>query len=558
MSATLPRKIRKYRLEEELGKGGFADVYRAVDELLERTVAIKIPKGDDPRILKRFLGEARLAHRLPEHVNIVRILDLDLSDDDRPFMVQEFLYGADLSRPKPGTVEDLGSKLHVLLDVGHGMLHAHRHGLLHRDLKPANIFLTDSGHAMVIDFGLAMPMEGDFARHTPVDEIVATLEFCAPELFTRERPGPPTDVFSFGVTAYHLLSGLLPYASAWHLPPTLGPLQAPLKQAFPQCPASVADLVDRCLSKDPAERPNFHDIVDSLDNACRSVRYHDIGVTQPTLARRPHFVDGATSGRLQRATVWAARVFRNLGWEGIVRDARVRGARGPFTYLHLETLAAMREMLLEAADRPLTHPQVSPAATRFCSAARLAVTDLLELDEEDVQCSLKVIVTDGRRDYVETIARSQPGDDRPPQIGSGLGHPVDENSGWCSLLGRHDGETDWQVFDFFASNDLHRHGKLFKCSRTDWQRFYRSTMVFPLRHQLSDGPFAIAGFLAYDSKLPNAFPELPDSIEFRRDWLGFHERAAHCTLYHLGSLISETLGMLLLSQVRTTDYWTRK
>jgi Tol biopolymer transport system component len=264
--------ISRYRIEAELGRGGMGVVYKADDTRLGRTVALKFLPDDiagDPVALERFRREARAASSL-NHPNICTIHDID-EHEGRYFIVMEALEGRTLAallatkRPKLETVIDLSIQVAEALTV------AHAKGIIHRDIKPANIFVTDAGHAKVLDFGLAkLVAEDESAEVTATvasgpargeghvlvsspGQTLGTVAYMSPEQVRGEPLDARTDVFSFGATLYEMLAGRRPFAGA-----TTGVLIENILTRAPQdlrdidsgTPAEIVHIVDKALEKD--------------------------------------------------------------------------------------------------------------------------------------------------------------------------------------------------------------------------------------------------------------------------------------------------------------------
>ncbi len=263
----LPARILKYELEEYLG-GGMSRVYRARDTLIGRTVAVKILAAEyceDPDARSRFLQEARLAGNVV-HENIVRIFDFGEDEQKRPFLVMEFLCGENLKEAMQNSrTGDLRHRLGIALQVAHALAHIHNQKIVHRDIKPENIFLTNSGVAKLIDFGIAKE-EG--LSMTQTGFVLGTPFYMAPEQVRGQAVTERVDIYAFGVLLYELLTGVRPVTGEkieqifyQILNEPLDP--APLRVAG--VPEAVCEIVRHATAKDPAARPaTFETICNEL------------------------------------------------------------------------------------------------------------------------------------------------------------------------------------------------------------------------------------------------------------------------------------------------------
>lgn len=197
----------RYRLDDMIGEGSTAVVYRARDLRLERDVAVKVllPHVHETT-RKRFKREALAAAKL-NHANIMNIYDVG-EDGDHQYLVVEFIQGQPLHSlfPAPAKlVAEVGYQICLALD------YAHRIGLIHRDIKPANIYYTQSGQIKIMDFGLAIPRTGDTKRLTAMGTIIGTPAYLSPEQAQGLKLDQRTDIYSTGIVLYEMLTGLLPF-----------------------------------------------------------------------------------------------------------------------------------------------------------------------------------------------------------------------------------------------------------------------------------------------------------------------------------------------------------
>ena len=253
----LPARIGKYELQEFLG-GGMSHVYRALDTLIGRTVAVKILTEagcQDTDVKERFLAEARMAGSLT-HDNVLGIYDFGEDDRHRPFMVMEFLRGEDLRHAmRNGHTGDLRGKLKIAAQVARALAYVHTQKIIHRDLKPDNIHINSAGVVKLIDFGIAKT-EG--LQMTRAGYVLGTPFYMAPEQVLGENITEQVDVYAFGVLLFELLTGRKPVEAEAVERIFYSILNEPLKMEplhEAGVPQSVCDLIARCTAKKPAERP---------------------------------------------------------------------------------------------------------------------------------------------------------------------------------------------------------------------------------------------------------------------------------------------------------------
>jgi serine/threonine-protein kinase len=247
--------VGKYRVLSRLGRGGMGTVYRAVDETLDREVAIKSlnPDLSDPEVLKRFRAEAVTLARL-NHPNIAMLFELTEHEGEL-LMVMEFVRGETLEVISQRGPLPLDRSRDVCAQVLDALGHAHRAGIVHRDLKPANLMLTESGLVKVMDFGLAR-MAG--TEHLTTDGfMVGTPAYMAPEQVLAEEIDGRADLYAMGVVFYRLLTSQLPFKAdsgismahkQVHDAPT------PVRAVRTELPAACETIIGRALAKSPADR----------------------------------------------------------------------------------------------------------------------------------------------------------------------------------------------------------------------------------------------------------------------------------------------------------------
>ena len=261
----------RYELKYVLGTGGMSSVYCAFDTLLERNVALKVlhdQYGDDEEYVERFRREARSVAQL-SHPNIVTVIDRG-EEDGKQFIVFEVIEGDNLKElVERGGPLPVRRALELGLEVGRALAFAHGQGLIHRDVKPQNVLLNDEGHAKVTDFGIARSLDG--VGHTETGTVLGTSHYIAPEQARGEQIDAQTDIYSFGVVLYELLTGELPYPGDNFLTVAMKHVNDPSPNVLdrrPDTPLRLASLIERCMAKAPADRPaSMADVVAELE-AC--------------------------------------------------------------------------------------------------------------------------------------------------------------------------------------------------------------------------------------------------------------------------------------------------
>ncbi|NOZ64307.1 MAG: CHASE2 domain-containing protein [Caldiserica bacterium] len=205
--------LGKYRLVEEIGRGGMAVVYRALRRGRRRFVALKVLQesfSHDPVFLKRFQREVEAVKAL-EHPNIVKVYEAG-SEDDKYFFAMEFLRGKSLGDYlKEKERLDEPEAFSILTGIAKGLQHAHSKGIIHRDLKPGNVILTSQG-PKIVDFGLARNLSSRATRVTATGTMMGTPEYMAPEQFRGEEADERTDIYALGVVFYEMLKGSPPFS----------------------------------------------------------------------------------------------------------------------------------------------------------------------------------------------------------------------------------------------------------------------------------------------------------------------------------------------------------
>ena len=297
-------KMGRYEIHSKIGAGGMGEVYLAEDTQLGRRVAIKFLSPElvaDERANKRLVKEARAAATL-DHPHICSVYEVGEADG-RSFIAMQYVEGETLDLRLKRKPLALKESITLASQIADALAEAHVHNIIHRDIKPANIIVTSRGQAKVMDFGLAkvieraQPIESEAATEaflsTP-GAILGTVPYMSPEQVRGEVLDGRSDIFSFAVVLYEMLSGRQPFASASAAatisailneePPTL------LRYA-PDLPEALQRIARKCLEKDRERRyQTMRDVAIDLDN-CR--REHE--TAQATVSLRDQMARGDTA-----------------------------------------------------------------------------------------------------------------------------------------------------------------------------------------------------------------------------------------------------------------------
>src|SRR5258706_10097824 len=248
------RLVLHYRIIARLGAGGMGVVYKALDEKLQRSVALKFLSGlagSDDNLKRRLLQEAKSASAL-DHPNVGTIYGIEETNDGEIFLVMACYEGETLAQrirrgPLPHNVA-----LTFAIQIVKGLAAAHAKGVVHRDIKPSNIFVTSDGTLKILDFGLAKTM--DAITLTEAGTAVGTAAYMSPEQASGLEAGHQSDLWSAGVVLYEMLSGKLPFSGSNHLAKMAKIAHEPPEPIDVDVPPEVRRIVDRALTKDLARR----------------------------------------------------------------------------------------------------------------------------------------------------------------------------------------------------------------------------------------------------------------------------------------------------------------
>lgn len=248
-----------------------------------------------------------------------------------------------------------------------------------------------------------------------------------------------------------------------------------------------------------------------------------------------------------KAGAWIARTLHAKKAVWRVRQSLLIG---PLCQIHTEFIHSARKLAIIAASG--NADLAAEQAFRICNASHRMMANFLELPPHQLHCCLKLIYEGDHSapedDKIGTWVRSEPFDDRPIALPQDDFHPIKNNSVWSALYGLNDGMTNWQrPRRCFACNDLPKRGEWFKCDRTNWQHWYRSALVFPIRYPLDaqGNKMLNIGFLAFDSPRTNVFHGLPDIFDYRESPSEYHDLLEASAVFHLGAIFADTMGTFL-------------
>lgn len=273
-------RFGQVQVTRELGAGGMGKVYKGLHLGLDVPVAVKTmgeALARDSMGRQRFLREARTAAKL-DHPNIVRVLDV-AEQNGTPYIVMEFVDGTDLSAllKKHGPLAGMAA-LKVIAQVADGLAHAHAQGIVHRDIKPHNIFVAKDGRVKLGDFGLARAVEATTELTMP-GAAIGTAHYMSPEQSHGQEIDQRSDIYSLGITAWHLITGAPPYNGTTPVSIAVQHVNKDVpyeREKFGHLPDAAVYLLISMTSRDAAQRPSAREVHDRLAQMVGNVRLNSL------------------------------------------------------------------------------------------------------------------------------------------------------------------------------------------------------------------------------------------------------------------------------------------
>ena len=308
------QEISHYKIIRLLGAGGMGEVYLAEDTKLHRQIALKVLTSqfeNDLERIKRFKKEARAVSAL-NHPNIITIYSIEETEAGS-FIATEYIEGKTLRERIAEGPLSWQEAVKIAIQITGALKTAHSVGIIHRDIKPANIMIRRDGIVKVLDFGLAKltgPDSGDVEtrEHTAPNRLLGTINYMSPEQVLGEQVDERTDIFSFGVVLYEMLSGVMPFAGpsdAAIYNATINKIQPLLRDSNPAIPVEVDEIVKCAMEKDPARRyQTFSELRADLKSILRDSQTGSFDSAATKIQMRPIKTSELNAPKSRRSLLW--------------------------------------------------------------------------------------------------------------------------------------------------------------------------------------------------------------------------------------------------------------
>ncbi len=332
------RTIGKYRIVEKIGSGGMAEVYLAVQENLDRHVAIKFMHAfliSEQDFLNRFEREAKAMARL-NHANIVGVYDFDVYGENSYYLVMEYIDGGTLKEKLAGLAQagerlPLEQAVRFATEVADALAYAHKREMVHRDIKPANIMINEAGKAVLTDFGIVKMMGNQAMAYTATGALIGTPAYMSPEQALGKSGDARLDIYSLGVLLFQMATGQLPYDADTPLAVVMKHVNepTPLPGAFnPDVPYQLQEAILKAMAKDPDDR------FQTADEFAAALRQVNLSAKSP-----PMPIEGTVVAQPQGTVVSSMAPHLETAVGGVTDTAASRTAVGKTAIATPEDLA---------------------------------------------------------------------------------------------------------------------------------------------------------------------------------------------------------------------------
>jgi serine/threonine protein kinase len=325
-------QIPGYRIERELGRGGMATVYLAVQEKFDREVAIKVM---DPELLhdetfsKRFQRESQIVSKL-NHPHIIQVYDVGLVGESH-YLAMELITGGELNdRLEDGL--DIRTAFRVTKEIARALEFAHGKGFIHRDIKPENILFREEGSCVLSDFGIARGVDNE-TQITTMGTVVGTPYYMSPEQVTGEKLDGRADIYSLGVVFYKMLTGKVPYDGESALNIGIRHIKDPVPR-LPSGLSAMQPLIDKFMAKAPGQRfQSGVDVVEALE------KFESSG-SMPQSVAKTEIIDAGVVDEIKRQTGAGSEAGGGANRPSVTRVMRVKKKSSPMPFLIVGMVAA--------------------------------------------------------------------------------------------------------------------------------------------------------------------------------------------------------------------------